>query len=198
MSDAVILASGSKSRMTLLQGAGVEARAVKPNVDEDSAKRVYRAEQLPIREQAMALAELKALKVSRTERGLVIGGDQMLNLDETAFDKPKTLDEAKSHLHSLSGKSHRLETAIVICQDGTPIWRHLERPKLSVRPLSDDFIDQYIDRCGEDVLSTVGAYQLEGLGSQLFTRIEGDYFSILGLPLLPLLDYLRTRGVIAS
>ncbi|MDX1292839.1 MAG: Maf family protein, partial [Hyphomonas sp.] len=94
--------------------------------------------------------------------------------------------------------AHTLETAIVISEDGKPVWRHLARPKLTVRPLSDTFIDSYVETVGEPLLSTVGAYQLEGLGAQLFTRIEGDYFSILGLPLLPLLDYLRTRGVLLS
>lgn len=198
MSEQVILASGSKSRLALLQGAGVHVQSIKPNVDEDAAKRIYRAENMPIRDQAMALAELKALKVSRASPGLVIGGDQMLNLDEQAFDKPETLDDAKAHLRTLSGKTHRLETAIVICQDGTPVWRHLERPKLFVRPLTEDFISGYVSRCGEALLTTVGAYQLESEGSQLFTRIDGDYFSILGLPLLPLLDFLRTRGVVQS
>ena len=104
--------------------------------------------------------------------------------------------EARSHLERLSGKTHTLETAIIVAENGEPVWRHLARPKLTVRPLSDAFIDAYLDRCGEALLSTVGAYQLESMGAQIFTRIEGDYFTILGLPLLPLLDYLRVRGVL--
>ena len=194
----IILASGSASRRALLAGAGVEAESVKPNVDEDAAKAVMRADGLSVRDQAMQLAELKAIKVSRARPGLVIGGDQMLNLDGEAFDKPPTLAAAKQHLQKLSGKSHHLETAIVIAEDGAPVWRFLARPKLTVRTLSDEFIESYLDACGEALLSTVGAYQLEGQGAQIFTQIEGDYFSILGLPLLPLLDYLRVRGVLVS
>ena len=108
------------------------------------------------------------------------------------------LAEARNHLVKLSGKSHTLETAIVISEEGKPVWRHLARPKLTVRKLSEPFIESYVETVAEPLLSTVGAYQLEGRGAQLFTRIEGDYFSILGLPLLPLLDYLRTRGVLMS
>ena len=194
----IVLASGSASRRALLAGAGVEAESVKPNVDEDAAKAVMRADGLSVRDQAMQLAELKAIKVSRARSGLVIGGDQMLNLDGEAFDKPPTLAAAKQHLQKLSGKSHHLETAIVIAEDGAPVWRFLARPKLTVRTLSVEFIERYVATCGESLLSTVGAYQLEGQGAQIFTQIEGDYFSILGLPLLPLLDYLRVRGVLVS
>ena len=194
----IILASGSASRRALLAGAGVEAQSIKPNVDEDSAKNAMRAEGVKVRDQAMQLAEMKSLKVSRMHPGLVIGGDQMLNLDGEAFDKPKDLTGAKAHLEALSGKAHYLETAIVIAENGEFVWRHLARPKLTVRVLSDGFIDAYIKTCGEALLSTVGAYQLEGPGAQIFSKIEGDYFSILGLPLLPLLDYLRVRNVLPS
>ncbi|MFN7056548.1 Maf family protein [Hyphomonas sp.] len=196
MSPALTLASGSKSRRALLAAAGVEAEAVAPNVDEASFRDAMRAEGISVRDQAMRLAELKAMRVSARRPGLVIGGDQMLALGGTAFDKPVDLEAAKAHLRALSGKTHTLETAIVICEEGAPIWRHLARPKLTMRPLTDEFIEDYVARCGDSLLSTVGAYQLEGLGAQLFTRIEGDYFSILGLPLLPLLDYLRIRKVI--
>lgn len=198
MTPGITLASGSASRRALLAGAGIEAASIKPNVDEEAAKAAMRADGMSVRDQAMRLAELKALKVSARASGLVIGGDQMLSLENEAFDKPVNLDEARAHLRKLSGKTHTLETAIIVCDNGTPVWRHIARPKMTVRPLSDDFIDSYLERAGTSVLSTVGAYQLEGLGSQLFTRIEGDYFSILGLPLLPLLDYLRTRGALQS
>ena len=194
----VILASGSQSRRALLAGAGIAAEAIKPNVDEDTARLAMRAEGVKVRDQAMQLAEMKALKISRTRPGLVIGGDQMLNLEGTAFDKPTDLDGARAHLRALSGKPHHLETAIVIAENGEFVWRHLARPKLTVRTLSDAFIEQYVAACGEALLSTVGAYQLEGLGAQIFSRIEGDYFSILGLPLLPLLDYLRVRDVVPT
>lgn len=194
----IILASGSASRRALLSGAGVEAESVKPNVDEDAAKRAMRADNVSVRDQAMHLAELKAIKVSRQRGGLVIGGDQMLNLDGEAFDKPALMAGARNHLQKLSGKTHTLETAIVICENGECVWRHLARPKLTMRPLSDAFIDDYLKTCGPQLLSTVGAYMLEDRGAQLFTKIEGDYFSILGLPLLPLLDYLRVRGVLLT
>lgn len=194
----LVLASGSESRRRLLAGAGIDAAAIKPNVDEDTARDAMRAEAIPIRDQAMRLAELKALKISAREEGLVIGGDQMLALGEQAFDKPKDLDEARAHLQALSGKTHVLETAIVVAQGDGIVWRHLARPKLTMRELSAAFINQYIDNLGDDILSTVGGYKLESLGSQLFSSIEGDYFSILGLPLLPLQDYLRTRGVLVT
>ena len=196
MALAVTLASGSASRRALLAAAGVAADAVSPNVDEEAYRTAMRADGLPVRDQAMQLAEMKALRVSQSRTGLVIGGDQMLALGDEAFDKPRDLAEAKRHLERLSGKSHTLETAIVVCEDGRPVWRHLARPKLTMRTLSPEFIEDYTARCGSALLTTVGAYQLEGLGAQLFTRIEGDYFSILGLPLLPLLDYLRTRKVL--
>jgi len=196
VSLAVTLASGSASRRALLAAAGVRAEAVPPNVDEESYRTAMRADGVPVRDQAMQLAEMKALRVSQSRPGLVIGGDQMLALGEQAFDKPRDLAEARDHLIRLSGKSHTLETAIVVCEDGRSVWRHLARPKLTMRPLSPEFIDSYVDQCSGELLTTVGAYQLEGLGAQLFARIEGDYFSILGLPLLPLLDYLRTRGVL--
>lgn len=196
MSLAVTLASGSASRRALLAAAGVTAESVAPNVDEASLRTSLRAEGVPVRDQAMQLAELKAVRVSSARGGLVIGGDQMLALGNEAFDKPADLAEARSHLTRLSGKSHTLETAIVVCEEGRPVWRHLARPRLTMRPLSASFIDGYVERCGDSLLSTVGAYQLEGLGSQLFSSIEGDYFSILGLPLLPLLDYLRVRKVL--
>ena len=198
MTHDIVLASGSMSRRGLLAAAGVVADSVKPLVDEDAAKAAMRQDGISVRDQAMALAELKAGKVSATRPGLVIGGDQMLSLDNHPFDKPKSLHEARTHLQSLSGRTHILETAIVVCENGAPVWRHLARPRLTMRPLSDAFIDSYIDRVGEPLLATVGAYQLEGLGAQLFTEIEGDYFSILGLPLLPLLDYFRVRGALLS
>ncbi|WP_353255850.1 Maf family protein [Hyphomonas sp.] len=196
MSLEVTLASGSASRRALLAAAGVTAQSVAPNVDEASFRTSLRAEGVPVRDQAMQLAELKAVRVSSARGGLVIGGDQMLALGNEAFDKPADLAEARSHLTRLSGKSHTLETAIVVCEEGRPVWRHLARPRLTMRHLTPEFIDGYVDRCGQSLLSTVGAYQLESLGSQLFSSIEGDYFSILGLPLLPLLDYLRVRKVL--
>lgn len=198
MSTALILASGSASRRALLEGAGLEVDTLKPFLDEETAKIGMRADGMGIGDQAMRLAELKALKISTQNAGLVIGGDQILALGETAFDKPADMAGARTHLEKLSGHAHTLETAIVIAEEGQIVWRHLARPKLTMRPLSDGFITDYLEIMGEDLLTTVGAYKLESLGSQLFTKIEGDYFSILGLPLLPLLDYLRMRGILKT
>ncbi len=194
----LVLASGSASRRALLAGAGVTAEALKPNIDEETLRTAMRADHMPIKDQAMRLAELKALKISDQHKGLVIGGDQMLALGARAFDKPVDRQGARAHLKALSGQTHVLETAITIAENGEIVWRHLARPQLTMRTLSDSFIDSYLDVVGDTVLSTVGAYQLEGPGSQLFTQIEGDYFSILGLPLLPLLEYLRIRGILKT
>ncbi|MEM7661309.1 MAG: Maf family protein [Pseudomonadota bacterium] len=192
----ITLASGSSSRRALLQNAGVRADATKPGVDEDQLKEVMRSEGLDVAEQAMRLADAKALNVSQSTSGLVIGGDQMLGLGSRAFDKPNGMEGVRQHLRDLSGKCHILETAIAVAEDGKIVWRHLERPSLTVRTLSDEFIDHYLAVVDQDVCNTVGGYKLEGIGIQLFSKIEGDYFSILGLPLIPLLDYLRDRQVI--
>lgn len=194
----VILASGSASRRTLLSNAGVAIESVRPNVDEDAAKAAMRADDTRVSDQAMALAEMKGVRVSSARAGLVIAGDQMLALGGKGFDKPATRAAAQARLETLSGQTHTLETALVVCEDGAPVWRILTRPKLTMRPLSPAFLEDYLDRVGPAIHETVGGYQLEGLGSQLFTAVEGDYFSILGLPLLPLLDYLRTRGILAT
>lgn len=194
----ITLASGSQSRRTLLANAGIRADSINPMLDEDMAKTSMRSEGLSVADQAMRLAELKALKVSDLRRGLVIGGDQMLALGNRAFDKPVDINAARMHLNALSGAEHTLETAIVVAENGQIVWRHLARPRLTMRALSDDFISSYLQMVGTDILKTVGGYQLESIGSQLFEKIEGDYFSILGLPLLPLLDYLRTRQVIPA
>lgn len=196
--SALILASSSASRRALLARAGVAVESVRPMVDEAAAKQAFRSEGLAIQDQAMALAELKATRVSMRQPGLVIGGDQMLSLGGRAFDKPESRGGLRAHLEALLGQTHTLETAIVACEDGQPVWRHLARPRLSMRRLTPNFIDWYVETADDAVLSSVGGYHLEGLGAQLFARIEGDYFSILGLPLLPLLDYLRTRGILPT
>ena len=194
----LILASGSASRRKLLEGAGLEFDICVPNIDEDSARRSMRASGVKPGDQAMQLAELKALKISDMKEGLVIGGDQMLSLGDQTFDKPADMEAARRHLRQFSGRTHYLETALVLAEEGRIIWRHMARPALSMRVLSEEFTDAYLAQTGPQALETVGAYRLEGRGIQLFDRIEGDYFSILGLPLLALLDYLRTRGLIGS
>lgn len=192
------LASGSRIRAQLLKNAGIDFQVIVSKVDEESLKESMRAEHMPPKEQAELLAEMKAVRVSAQTDGLVIGADQMMSLDGNGFDKPRTRDEAFERLKLFSAKSHYLESAVVIARNGEAIWRHVNRPRLTMRPLSDDFIQSYLDQIGDAAFDSVGAYQLESLGVQLFSRIEGDYFSILGLPLIELLTYLRDRGDIRS
>ena len=194
----LVLASGSDARRQMLEAAGLTFEVDAPRVDEEAAKASLRAEGLKPRDQADALAELKALSVSRTRPDFVIGADQMLALGSEVFDKPKDTNEARQHLMRLRGQTHELITAAVVAREGAVIWRHIDTPKLRMRAFSDAFLDDYMMRAGEHVLRSVGAYQLEGLGAQLFERVEGDYFSVLGLPLLPLLAFLREHGIAPS
>jgi septum formation protein len=191
----LVLASGSAARRQMLEAAGLAFEVDVPRVDEEAAKASLRAEGLKPRDQADALAELKALSVSRKHAGFVIGADQMLALGGEVFDKPKSSDEARAHLLRLRGQTHELITAAVVAKEGAIIWRHIDAPKLRMRAFSDAFLDDYLTRSGDQVLRSVGAYQLEGLGAQLFERVEGDYFSVIGLPLLPLLAFLREHGI---
>lgn len=190
----LILASGSAIRATVLRNAGFTFEVVKPAVDEEAVKAGLRAEGFKPRDQADALAEVKALSVSRRRGGYVIGADQMLALGDLVFDKPKDMAEAAQNLATLSGKTHHLICAAVIAKEGAVIWRHIETPALQMRALTEAQIARYLEAAGEGVLSSVGAYQLENLGSQLFERVEGDYFSILGVPLFPLMRFLRGHG----
>jgi septum formation protein len=194
MANELILASGSKIRAILLENAGLTFRVQTSNVDEEAYKAAMRQEGMSPKAQAEQLAELKAEKVSLKTDALVIGADQMMSLDGEGFDKPSSREEAFERLRYFSGKTHYLESAVVVCHQGEAIWRHVNRPKLTMRMLSDEFINSYLDKMGDEAFKSVGAYQLEGLGVQLFSAIEGDYFSILGLPLLPLLGFLRDRG----
>lgn len=191
----LILASGSAARRRMLEAAGLSIEVTTPRVDEEAAKASYRAAGMKPRDQADALAELKALSVSRSRSEFVIGADQMLAIEGDVLDKPKDAAEARQHLMRLRGKTHELITAAVVAREGVAIWRHIDTPKLGMRAFSDAFLDDYLGRAGDDVLKSVGAYQLEGLGAQLFERVEGDYFSVLGLPLLPLLAFLREHGI---
>ena len=196
----LILASQSSARRAVLNSAGVAFEVIAPMVDEESAKAALRADAISPRDLADALAELKALKLSRRfPADLVLGCDQTLSLDDgMMFDKPESRDALKDQLKALSGKTHNLWSAAVLEQGGNAIWRHIERCKMTIRPLSDAFIEEYVEAEGDVLLSCVGGYRIEGRGVQLFSRIEGSHFGILGLPLLPLLDILRTRGVIPS
>ena len=147
----------------------------------------------------MALAELKAQRVSQRHKdALVIGADQMLQCGGIWFDKPPDLDHARGHLNALRGRTHELLSAVCVVRDGEVLWRHLESAQLTMRPFSDAFIDEYLAAAGDAVCASVGAYQLEGRGAQLFSCIKGDYFTILGLPLLPLLGFLVNHGVVTA
>ena len=198
MSKELILASGSRIRKTILENAGLTFRVQTSRVDEDELKHSMRHQGMSPRQQAEYLAEMKSEKVSSQTSGLVLGADQMMSLDGEGFDKPRDRQDAFERLKYFSGKSHNLECAAVISENGEAVWRYTARPKLTMRNLSDSFINDYLDQIGNAAFESVGAYQLEGLGVQLFSEIEGDYFSILGLPLLQVLTYLRDRGMIGA
>ncbi len=194
----IVLASTSASRRAMLRAADVPHEALGSFVDEESA-RAAMADLSP-RDLADALAELKAVKVSQRAPGtLVLGCDSVVALEDgTMLDKPVDRDEAARHLKLLSGKRHDLFSAAVIAEHGRPVWRHVDRARLWVRPLSGAFIDAYLDAEWPAIAGCVGCYRMEGRGAQLFARIEGSHFTILGMPLLNILDYLRTRGVLTS
>jgi len=195
----IVLASGSATRRRMFDAAGVPVAIDPPNVDEDALKESMRADRVPPREVADFLAELKATKVSHRWRdALVIGADQVLVQNDIIFDKPADMAHARAHLQAFRGRKHELISAVVICENGAPVWRHIATATLEMRPYTDEFIDAYLAAAGDVVLGSVGAYQVEGLGLQLFNRIAGDHFTIQGLPLLPVLDYLRIRGAIGS
>ena len=197
----IILASASAARRALLQQAGIIAETNPSTLDEDALKAAYLRQEPAITPADMAarLAAAKAISVSnQNPDSLVIGADQVLALGTTRYDKPKSIEEARTHLRQLRGKTHHLETAIACARQGEVIWSTLTRPALHMRNLSDAFIESYLDRQGTNVMQTVGGYKLEGEGIQLFSTIEGDYFSILGLPLLPLLEFLRRQNEIGS
>lgn len=196
----LILASQSASRRAMLMAAGVPHEAVKPGVDEDAAKAGLKAQGIDARGLADGLAEFKALKLSGRRPGdLILGCDQVLTLDDgVLLDKPGSREEARAQLQRLRGNTHRLISAAVICESGAPVWRHVDAAKLTMRNFSDAFLDSYLDAEWPAISGCVGCFRLEGLGAQLFARIEGSHFTVLGLPLLPLLDYLRIRGTITS
>ena len=194
----IILASGSAIRKQILDGAGLNYEVIVKPVDEAAIKDSLLAENSRLQDIADALAEAKALRVSRQTDGFVIGADQIMVMDNQLFDKPKDLGEARERLLSMRGRRHELIGAVVVCENGRPVWRHLSKTKLWVREFSNEFLDWYIEQEGEALMKSVGAYRFEGPGAQLFEKVEGGFFAILGLDLLPVLDYLRVRGVIAS
>jgi nucleoside triphosphate pyrophosphatase len=199
MTNGLILASASVTRARLLEGAGLDVRIEPAGIDERAIKQTYRAEGGEAPCCALALAEAKARQVAqRDNRFLVIGADQILVCGEVWFDKPSGPDEARAQLQALRGCTHELVTAACAVQGEMLLWHAVSRPQLTMREFTDQFLDRYIAAEGAEILGSVGAYRLEGRGVQLFERIEGDYFAILGLPLLELLRFLRDRSEIAS
>ncbi len=184
----------------MLTAAGVAVEAVAPNVDEDALKDGLKSEGVTARNLADALAEAKAVRLSqRIGTGMVLGADQVLTLEDgTMFDKPTDSADAIAHLKLLSGRKHKLFSAAVIAEQGIPVWRHIDSATLSVRLLSDSFIEQYVESEWANIRHCVGCYEIEGRGAQLFSAITGSQFTIMGLPLLHLLDYLRIRGILPS
>ncbi|MFS8047172.1 Maf-like protein [Rhizobium sp. BR 314] len=193
----LILASSSPFRRMLMENAGLHFQAIAANIDE-------RAIEAPLEKNganpdavALVLAKAKAKEVSdRFPNSLIIGSDQTMSLGEQVFHKPKSMADAENHLKTLSGKTHRLNSAMALARNGDIIWEHVSHANLTMRALSSDFIHRYLNRVGDKALSSVGAYQLEGEGIQLFSKIDGDYFTIIGLPMLPLLEKLRELGTI--
>ena len=193
----LILASASTARAGMLSAAGVAIETRPARIDEEAIKAAMLSEGAPPRDIADKLAELKALRISgRTPGQMVLGADQVLVHDGALYSKAEDMDQARAQLIRLRGTRHQLLSAAVIALDGEPIWRHVGQVRLTMRPFSDEFLDDYLERFGELALGSVGCYHLEGLGAQLFSRVEGDYFTVLGLPLLEVLGFLRARGIL--
>jgi septum formation protein len=198
VSGRVILASNSASRSAILTGAGVAFDTMSPGVDEDVVKRGLQAQGDGPREVAVALADSKALAVSRVQHGLVIGADQTLEYAGGLYDKVDSIDAARARLRLLRGRTHNLHAGVAVARNGDVIWRDLVTTTLVMRDFSDSFLEGYLATEGPLALGSVGCYRLEGPGAQLFERIDGDYFAILGLPLLSLMDLLRREGALPS
>lgn len=195
----VILASQSRFRAGLLEAAGVAVETMAAHVDEAEVKAGARAEGASAEETALLLAGLKAERIARRHpEALVIGADQMLVCDGAWFDKPPDLAAAREQLLALRGRTHMLVTAVLCQRGGQRVWQHLARPRLTMRHFSQAFLEQYLAWEGEVLTTTVGAYRVEGPGLQLFERIEGEYSEIVGLPMLPLLGFLRQHGVLLA
>jgi septum formation protein len=196
MPTSLILASASSSRRQLLRNAGLTFESEPSGVDEEEVKRSLLAQRSAPQEIAEKLAEMKALRVStKHPEAMVVGGDSTLACQGRLFDKPSSIEAARKQLLALRGQTHELFSCVVVARGGARLWHWNERARLTMRPFNEAFLDAYLARAGDAVLESVGAYQLEGLGAHLFSRVDGDYFTILGLPLLPLLSFLAGHGV---
>lgn len=197
MTERIILASSSPFRKALLVNAGVAVEAVPASVDERALEAPLKGSGVSPEDVALVLAEAKAVDVSEKKPGaLVLGCDQTLSLGDEVFHKPADMEGARRHLLALSGKTHQLNSAAVLARDGAVLWRHVGIANLTMRKLDPAFIGRHLARVGDKALASVGAYQIEGEGIQLFEKIDGDYFTIVGLPLLAVLAELRKLGAI--
>lgn len=194
----MILASTSPTRLQMLRAAGLNPTAIAPRVDEATIRDALVAEGASPRDIADALAEMKARKVAdKHPTSLILGCDQVLSLDRETFAKPETPDDARAQLRQLRGKTHKLLSAAVLYENAEPVWRHVAEARLTMHDISDAYLDDYVQRSWDSIRHSVGCYKVEEEGVRLFSAITGDHFTILGLPLLPLLAYLGNRGMIA-
>lgn len=193
----IVLASGSAVRARLLREAGLDFTVKLPGVDEDAVKTAFKSAGRSAADLALELARQKALAVP-APGAFVIGADQVLVCDDIWYDKPKDMAGARDHLRGLRGKTHHLVGGVAVAENGKVVWTHASSVAMTMRAFSEAFLEDYLAQAGPPILASVGAYQLEARGVHLFERIEGDYFAILGLPLLPLFDFLRTRGAIGT
>ena len=197
MTSRIILASASRFRKALLDNAGIAVEAVPAKIDERAVEEAVDRTGVTPADIAQILAEAKATEVSeRYPDAWVVGSDQVLSLDGELLHKAADMGEARRRLLRLSGHTHVLDTGVVLARAGKAVWRHVSTARMTMRPLTPEFVGRYLSQAGSGVLASVGAYQIEGPGIQLFERIEGDHFTIVGLPMLPLLEALRAHGAI--
>ncbi len=192
-----VLGSGSAGRRMILENAGLDFEIRRPQVDEESLKAWFMEKSAaPLEDLALTLARAKAEEVSQNVELPVLGADQILICDGRVFSKPADMEEARRNLRYLRGRTHRLISALAVAEDGNTTWTCVDEAHMTMREFSDAFLECYLDMAGENVLKSVGCYQIEGPGIQLFEKIDGDWFTIVGLPILPFLDWLRLRGLL--